>query len=192
MARRSLHSTCAVALASLLLSAPIAVGVTTIAPTVAQAGGSGPEQVFAGKVITSKKSFPTSAKSASAYVSAIRKISTTTFNEDKETQSWKVNFGAFLKAPLDDVEYVVKLYDLSTRPATLLTSFDQYSDQRGQRTIISNFTIDRKTAGVNKDISIVVESKGRKLASGKFHIAGEWEKFSGKVDFSDEDTKKSE
>ena len=148
--------------------------------------------MFAGRVITSKKSFPTSAKSASAYVAAIRKITTTSFAEDKESQSWKINFGAFLKAPLDDVEYVVKLYDLSTKPAVLLTSFDQYSDQRGQRTIISNFTLDRKLAGVNKDISIVVESKGRTLAAGRFHITGEWEKFSGKVDFSDDDTKKSD
>ena len=40
----------------------------------------------------------------------------------------------------------------------------------------------------NKDLLMTMESKGKVLASARFKVLGEGEKFSGKVDFSkDED-----
>jgi len=178
----------------MLVSSRLSVAVTAFAmmailfvtgrPAHAQKG---PEKQFAGKVFVSDKRFPTTAKSPAAYSAALKKQEKTNFQEDKETQSWKIYYAAFLKSPLDDVQVNVKLYDVSNRTQQLLAAFEQYTDTRGQRTVIANFTLERKTAGVNKDVLMVMESNGKVLASGRFRILGEQEKLSGKVDFSDDE-----
>lgn len=166
----------------------LAIVVGRSAPAAAQKG---PEKTFAGKVILSDKRFPTYAKSPAAYTAAIKKQSKLNFQEDKANGTWKIHFAAFLKQPLNDLEVLIKLYDVTNRSQTMLASFEQFLDTRGQRTIISSFKLERKQVGVNKELMIILEYRGRSLASGRFRILGEAEKFSGKVDFSDEDTKKS-
>jgi len=161
--------------------------VLVLALGVRSAAAENPNQVFNGRIMMSTKRFPQSASSGSAYVAAIRKQAQTSFVEAKDTHTWKIYFAGFLSKPLDDVEYVVKLYELSGRTQQLLVSFDQYADQRGERTILSNMTLDKKQVGVNKQLLITMESKGKILASAQFKILGEGDKFSGKVNFSEED-----
>lgn len=147
-----------------------------------------PNAVFAGKIMVSDKKFPTSAKSPSAYVAAIKKQAKSNFNEDKENHSWKIYFAGFLKTPLNDVEYLIKIYEVTGKGQQLLVSFDQYANERGEKTITSYMTLDKNQVGVNKDLLMTMESKGKVLASARFKVLGEGEKFSGKVDFSkDED-----
>ncbi len=81
----------------------------------------------------------------------------------------------------------VKLYDVSGRQQQLLAAFEQYTDTRGQRTVIAKFTLERKSVGVNKQVLMVMESNGKVLASGRFQILGETERNSGKVDFTDDE-----
>lgn len=162
-----------------------AVLLLTSTPAAAQRG---PEKVFAGKIITSDKAFPSYAKSANAYVAAIRKQSKTSFAEDKATGQWKIHFAAFLKAPLPDLEIEVKLFEISGKNQTLLSSFEQFTDQRGQRTIISKLVLDKKQVGVNKDLVIIMDYRGKVLATGRFRIVGEGDKATGKVDFSEDDS----
>ncbi|MEJ7600725.1 MAG: hypothetical protein WKG01_22665 [Kofleriaceae bacterium] len=145
-----------------------------------------PNKTFAGKVMLSDKRFPAQAKSLAAFNSQIRKQSKTAFREDKE-QKWKIYFAGFLKVPLNDVEYLVKIYDVTTRSQQLLASFEQFTDARGQTALLSHMTLDRKQVGVNKQLLITFESGGRVLASNRFKILGVGEKSSGKVDFSDDE-----
>jgi hypothetical protein len=152
----------------------------------------GPEKTFGGKIMVSDKKYPSYAKSVSAYVSQIRKQSKTQFWEDKTKQNWKIYFAAFFKRPLNDIEIIIKLYDVGGGSRTLLASFEQFLDQRGQRALLSNFTLERKHVGVNKHVLMVVEVQGQTVASGKFKILGEEERYTGKVDFSDDDTKKND
>jgi hypothetical protein len=135
----------------------------------------------------SSKRFPQQARSASAYTAAIRKQAQTSFVEAKDTHTWKIYFAGFLRMPLDDLEYVIKLYQLTGKGQQLLVSFDQFTDERGQKTILSNMTLDKKQVGVNKELLMTMESKGKVLASSRFKILGEGERFSGKVDFSQDD-----
>ena len=146
-----------------------------------------PNQVFAGRIMMSSKRFPQSASSGSAYVAAIRKQAQTNFVEAKDTHTWKIYFAGFLKMPLNDLEYAIKLYDVSGKGQQLLVSFDQFTDERGQKTILSNMTLDKKQVGVNKELMMTMESKGKVLASSRFKILGEGERFSGKVNFSEEE-----
>lgn len=165
--------------------------LSLVAAAPARAGG-GPEKVFAGKILTSDKKFPTFAKSPSAYVAALRKQNKSNFMEDKAKQTWKIYYAAFFKKPLNDLEIVVKLYDVGGGQKSLLASFEQYADQRGQQALLAMFTLDRKQVGVNKQVLMVLEVGGRAVASGKFKILGEEERLTGKVDFSEDDTHKTD
>jgi hypothetical protein len=167
----------------------LAFGLTLFA-RVAEAQ-KGPEKVFGGKIMISDKKYPSYAKSVGSYVSQIKKQSKTKLWEDKTKQSWKIYFAAFFKRPLNDIEVVVKLYDVGGGGRQMLASFEQYLDQRGQYALLSNFTLERKHVGVNKHVMIVLEVQGRTVATGKFDLLGEEERYTGKVNFSDDETKGS-
>jgi hypothetical protein len=151
------------------------------------AAAESPNQAFAGRIMMSSKRFPQQAKSPSAYTAAIRKQAQTNFLEAKDSHTWKIYFAGFLRVPLDDLEYVIKLYEVSGKGQQLLVSFDQFTDERGQKTILSNMTLDKKQVGVNKELLMTMENKGKVLASSRFKILGEGEKFSGKVTFSEDE-----
>jgi hypothetical protein len=169
---------------------PIVVALAVlIAVSGAAVAGRSPEATFRGQILTSKKRFPTSDKSAAAYISKLKGQKTDRFLEDKATKTWKIHYAAFFKHALNDLEVTVRLYDLSKGGKTLLNSFEQYLDTRGATSVISNFTLERGYVGVNKQVLITVESKGAILASGKFWILGEGEKFSGEANFSEDEAK---
>jgi hypothetical protein len=144
------------------------------------------EKRFGGKILTSDKKFPHSAKSENAYISKLNKQKKIKFWEDKANQQWKIHFAAFFKKPLTDLEYTVKLYDVSNG-RQLLSSFEQYTDSSDQTSLLSYIVLERKHFGVNKKIMMTIESKGRVVAAGSFQILGEAEKFTGKADFSEEE-----
>lgn len=158
----------------------------------APARAESPERVFAGKVLLSTKRFPMSARSPAAYIATLRKQSASNFMEDKDKHEWRINFAAFFKGALDDVEVQVKIYDIGSNPQQMISSFDQFLDERGQKSFISSMVLQRKQFGVNKKLMITLESHGKVLAAGRFQILGEAEKMSGKVDFSSDDTKGSD
>ena len=171
-------------LRTVLVSSLVVVALALGART---AQAQNPNDAFAGRIMMSSKRFPQQAKSASAYTAAIRKQSQTNFVEAKDTHTWKIYFAGFLKVPLNDLEYVIKLYDVTGKSQQLLVSFDQFTNERGQKTIVSNMTLDKKQVGVNKELMMTMENKGKVLASSRFKILGEGERFSGKVDFSEDE-----
>jgi hypothetical protein len=161
--------------------------VLLLAVLAAPAFANDPNVVFRGKIMMSSKRYPLSAKSKAAYVAAIRKQSSTNFQENKENHTWKIFFAAFLSKPLNDVEYMVKFYDITSGPPQLLGASEAFNDERGQKTIVSNITLDKKSFGVNKHLLMRIENKGTVLAEGRFKILGEGERYSGKVNFSEEE-----
>jgi hypothetical protein len=161
--------------------------VLAVALGARSAGAENPNQAFAGRIMMSSKRFPLQARSPSAYTAAIRKQAQTNFAEAKDTHTWKIFFAGFLKTPLNDLEYVIKVYELNGKSQQLLLSFDQFTNERGQQTIVSNMTLDKKQVGVNKELLMTMESKGKVLASSRFKIVGEGEHFSGKVNFSEDE-----
>lgn len=148
-----------------------------------------PNRVFAGKIIAASKHFPSYAKSQNQYIAEIRKLSKRDFYEDKQTHTWKIYIAAFLRTPLNDVEYAVKFYDLGVKGHPLVATDDQFTDTRGERTIVADVKLDKDQVGVNKELLVTLENHGKILASGRIRIIGEGEHYSGKVDFSGDDTK---
>lgn len=166
---------------ALVAALPLALVALEASPAVA-----GP---FDGKIVTSSKRIPTSGKSKGAYFKKLRKQSTSKFQENTEKKQWKIHYAAFFRKPLNDLEVTVKLYDVTDRTPMLKDSFEVFLPARGQKNLISSLKIDRERYGVNRKIQMVVENRRRKLAVTNFQILGEAEKFSGKVDFTEEETK---
>jgi hypothetical protein len=167
--------------------------VSLLVVTVALLGTAGADDskrvnpTFAGRVMVSDKRFPLTAKSLADFNARVQKQSMSVFKEDKD-KKYMIYFAGFLKAPLNDVEYNVKLYDVTNNKGQqLLATIEQFTDERGQTSLLSKMNLDRKVIGVNKDILMVLESKGKVLASTRFRILGEAEKYTGKVNFSQEE-----
>ncbi|MFT3700672.1 MAG: hypothetical protein QM831_46435 [Kofleriaceae bacterium] len=154
---------------------------------VGTAAAENPEVAFNGRIMLSTKRFPQTAKSPSAYTAAIRKQATSNFYEDKTDHTYLIYFAAFLKTPLNDVEYVIKFSEIGKGGGLVIGSIDAFNDERGQKTIVSKVKLDKKQMGVNKELQMTIESKGRVLASTRFKILGEGEHYSGKVNFSDDE-----
>ena len=155
-----------------------------------EARAANPEAVFRGQIITSAKKIPTVAKSKGAYISALRKQKATRFMENKSTKSWKVYYTAFFRSPLNSLEVTVKIWDVSSGSKHLMTTFEQYMDKRGAKSITSHVTLNRDDFGVNKNLMMTMESNGRVLAATRFAILGEAEKYSGQVNFTEEEASK--
>ncbi|MGE3547323.1 MAG: hypothetical protein AB7L28_25580, partial [Kofleriaceae bacterium] len=79
------------------------------------------------------------------------------------------------------------IYELSGRGQQQLGTNEQFTDERGQTALMSNMRLERKSFGVNKQLLVTIENKGKVLASGRIKILGEGEKYTGKVDFSEEE-----
>ncbi len=149
-----------------------------------------PEDVFAGKILLSKKRFPTYAKSVRAYIQQLRKQSSDRFWEDEENKQWKIYFAAFWKKPLNDLEVTVKLFDV-TSGRRLVEAYEQLLSQRGERAYLGTLELPRETGKyeANTRILMVVENRGRVLAQKTFFLQGKRKTYSGKVVFSEEETR---
>src|SRR6185436_7192359 len=125
-----------------------------------------PNAAFAGRIMLSDKRYPASAKSLAAFNAQVSKQSKTSFFEDKD-KKWKIYFAGFLKVPLNDVEYVVKIYEVTGKGQQMLATIEQFTDSRGQSSLVSYMTLDRKTMGANKELLMTIENKGKVLASSR-------------------------
>lgn len=153
---------------------------------VGAAAAERPNPAFAGRIMLSDKRYPLSARSLQAFNAQVSKQSKTSFFEDKEKR-WKIYFAGFLRQPLNDVEYVIKLYELNGKAQQLLTTIEQFTDSRGQASLLSHLVLERKSIGANKELLMTIESRGKVLASSRLKLLGERERFTGKVDFSEEE-----
>lgn len=184
----------------------VALAFVSVALVVARpaAADQSPDKVFAGKILTSTKNFPMRAKSGSAMVAAVKKqsvaqfmekVTTTTDEKTKKTtttKTWHIYFAAWFRRPLNDIEIVVKLYDNGKPGRPMVASFEQYLSERGMKSLLSDFVLDRKNVGVNRELNMVIEVGGAVVATGKFRILGEEERLTGKVDFSADETEDDE
>jgi hypothetical protein len=69
-----------------------------------------------------------------------------------------------------------------------LTAFEQYVDSRGAHSLTSNMTLEREKFGVNRNLMMVMENRGKILAATRFAIVGQGDKYSGRVDFTEEES----
>lgn len=175
---------------SVLCSAVVLLAVLVQAPS-AQARK--PEDVFGGRILVSDQPFPTNARSADAYIDAIKKASRDRIQEDKEAKQWRVFFAAFFKQPANDLEVSVKVFDVTNGARRLVDTFEQYLGSPSQRAYVSDVKL-RRGDGLNgydpnSKILMIMESHGHVVAEATFFIVGEVKKGPTTVDFSDPSSK---
>ena len=56
---------------------------------------------------------------------------------------------------------MLKFYELGHGGQQLLATSENFNDERGQKTIVSKIKLDKKQMGVNKELLMTIEDKGK-------------------------------
>ena len=182
-----------------LLARPLLVGLLSLAsigaaipsPALAKGKGPAPEDLLKGRMIISDQRFPTSWTSVGGYVSQMKGLNKTTLWYDKKTGKLKVEYAAFFAKPLNDVQVNLVIYDITNGARDRRGSWEQFMT-RGERVLFNSITFDKEDFEMNKKYRLVVENRGAVLAAGEFILRGEGPHYDGKVEFTDDETKKKD
>ena len=150
-----------------------------------------PEDVFKGKIITTKNRLPMRFSSQGAFVAALQKNRTDKIwptEEKGESGSWSIEYIAFFAQPLNDSEIQVKFYDI-TAGKKYVAGDPQYTRERGSRLFGSSIQLAKPEFDVRRHYMMNVESRGRVLATTQFWLLGKGASYSGKVEFSDQEAR---
>ncbi len=167
---------------NVVLAACLLVGATAFAR------GSTPADLLAGKIIISDKRLPTSWSSVSSYVSQLKAMNKGTIWYDKKSGKVTIQYAAFFSQPVNDVQVMLFLYDITNGGHTQKTSTEQFMN-KGDRALFNSVEFDKEDIEGNKKYLITLSTRGRTIASGTFILREEGPHYSGKVTFTDEETK---
>lgn len=175
----------------LFLGAPFVPAITSIGAGLAHAAK--PEDVFKGKIIITKNRLPTQFPSQGAMISAIKnaRVDKLWPKEEKGNDHalWLIEYIAFFAKPLNDNELNLKFWELSGGSQRFVAGDEQFTRARGERIFASNITVGKPEFEQNKRYLMTLESGGRRLAETTFWLRGKGPNYSGKVEFSDDETK---
>jgi hypothetical protein len=154
----------------------------------AVAKGPVPEDYLKGRIIISDRRLPTSWQSVGSYVSTLKNMNKGTIWYDKKSGKLTVQYAAFFAQPVNDVQVMMFLYDVTNGGHQLKTSTEQFLN-KGDRVLFNSVEFDKEDIEGNKKYMITLNSKGRIIATGTFILREEGPHYSGKVTFTDDDTK---
>jgi hypothetical protein len=159
----------------------------------ASAQAAKPEDIFKGKIIITAKRLPSRFASEGAFVAALRSNSTDkiwpTEEKGNDVATWNIEYIAFFARPLNDNEITVKFWEVGGGVQRYVAGDEQYTREKGSRVFASSITVGRPDFEVNKKYMMTVESGSRVLARTDFWLRGKGAQYSGKVEFSDEETR---
>ena len=170
----------------------VSLSVALVGASVATAAGNKPEDVFKGKVIVTANRLPLKFPSAQAFIAALNRAKTDRIwpkEEKGDNATWSLEYIAFFASPLNDNEVNVKFYEITGGGQRYVAGDEQMTRERGTRIFASNITLGTPEFEVNKKYYMTVESGRRIIAATTFWLRGKGPNYSGKVEFSDEETK---
>jgi hypothetical protein len=147
------------------------------------------EEAFAGQIVIAKERFPSNFSSQEGFAAYLRKVDLKQLWIDKTTGKWQFEYMCFFRAPIDDVELDVRFFDVTGGARRFVTAFEQYTSARGQRILAANVALEKPEFDINRKYLMVVENRGKVMANTTFTLRGDAPKYSGKVEFSDEDAR---
>lgn len=166
----------------------IVIGLALLLGGAALAKGPVPEDYLKGKIIISDRRLPTSWSSVSSYVSTLKNMNKGTLWYDKKSGKLTIQYAAFFAQPVNDVQVMMFLYDITNGAHTQKASTEQFMN-KGDRVLFNSVEFDKEDIEGNKKYLITLNSRGRIIASGTFILREEGPHYSGKVTFTDEETK---
>jgi hypothetical protein len=153
------------------------------------AKSAGPEEFLKGKIIISDKPLPSRWSSVSSYVGQMKALNRGSLWYDKKSGKLTVHYNAFFSKPVDDVQVMLVLYDITNGAHEQKVSTENFM-QRGDRVLFNSVVFDKEDIEGNRKYLMTIEDRRRVIASGTFILRTEGPHYSGKVTFSDEETKK--
>lgn len=164
-----------------------------LAPSAASAA-SKPEDLLKGHMFISDSSFPLKWTSAAEYASRLKKLHKERLFYDKKTGKLTIYYAAFFASPVNDVQVDFVIYDITggANAKVKKGSWEAFLGRKGERAIFNSVELDKEDIEMNKKYLFAIESRRVIIAKGELTLHGEAPKYSGKVDFSEEDTKKKE
>ena len=156
--------------------------------------GKAPEDLLQGSLLISDSSFPLKWTSPGEYASRLKKLHKSSLNYDKKTGKLTVYYAAFFQYPVNDVQVNFVIYDITNGPSAKVKkgAWEAFLGRKGERALFNSVEIDKEDIEMNKKYLFAIESKSKIIAKGEITLRGELPKYSGKVEFSEEDTKKKE
>ena len=156
--------------------------------------GKAPEDLLQGSLLISDSSFPLKWTSPGEYASRLKKLHKSSLNYDKKPGKLPVYYAAFFQYPVNDVQVNFVIYDITNGPSAKVKkgAWEAFLGRKGERALFNSVEIDKEDIEMNKKYLFAIESKSKIIAKGEITLRGELPKYSGKVEFSEEDTKKKE
>jgi hypothetical protein len=168
----------------------VVLGILSLCSTALAAK---PEDVFKGRVVITDSRLPSRFPSEGAFVQAIHRASIDKIwpleEKGNDVAVWKFEYIAFFARPLNDNEITVKFWEIEGGSQRFVAGDEQYTRERGSRIFSASITVAKPEFDVNKQYLMTIESGTRVLAQTKFWLRGKGPKYSGKVEFSDEETR---
>ncbi len=170
----------------------LALGVL-LAPQTLVAGGK-PEDLLKGQLLISDSSFPLKWTSPGEYASRLKKLHKSSLFYDKKTGKLTIYYAAFFAQPVNDVQVNFVIYDITSGANAKVKkgAWEAFLGRKGERAIFNSVELDKEDIEMNKKYLFAIESGRQIIAKGELTLRGEPPKYSGKVEFSEEDTKKKE
>ena len=183
-----------IGLARVFSRAFLAVTMMGLVSAAGTAQAAKPEDVFKGKIIITKDRLPMRFSSPGAFVSAVqsKKIDKIWPTEEKgaDQGTWNLEYIAFFAQPLNDSEIQIKFYDITGGDKKFIAGDPQYTREKGSRIFSASIQLGKPEFDVNKHYMMTMESGHRSIAMTTFWLRGKGANYSGKVEFSDEDTRR--
>jgi hypothetical protein len=168
----------------------LSLAVLAAAPAFAKGHGPVPEDFLKGKIIISDKPIPTHWSSVGSYVAQLKGMNKGTLWYDKKTGKLTVQYAAFFAQPVSDVQVNLVIYDVTNGGHQQKTSTENFM-QRGDRVLFNSVEFDKEDIEGNRKYMLTIEDRRRIIASGTVILREEGPHYSGKVSFTDDETKDS-
>lgn len=165
-----------------------------IALAIASPAGAGqsPEDILKGKIIISTTSLPVKWTSAAAYTSQLKKMHKSSVTYDTKTGKIQVYYAAFFAKPVNELKVNFVAYDVTDGNSRKVKkgAWEAFLGRKGERVLFNSIELDKEDFGINKKYLFAIEFQGKVIAQTDITLRGEAPKYSGKVEFTEEDKKK--
>lgn len=161
-----------------------------LAATPAAGKGGMPEDILKGQLFISDAPFPSKWTSPAQYASKVKSSHKKSLFYDKKTGKLQVYYAAFFAEPVNDVQVNFVIYDITDPTRLKKGSWEAFMGRKGDRVLFNSVELDKEDIEMNKKYLFAVEYRRKIIAQGELILKGEGPKYSGKVDFSEEDVKK--
>jgi hypothetical protein len=165
----------------LALAMPIALCTVALARPV-------PEDYLKGRIIVSDRPLPSSWNSVSSYVSTLKNLNKGTLWYDKKTGKLTIQYAAFFAQPVNDVQVMLYLYDVTGGAHQQKASTEQFMN-KGDRVLFNAVQFDHEDLEGNKKYLMTLSNRGHVIAWTNFILREDGPRYSGRVTFSDDDAK---